>query len=127
MSRRPVLVGHGSSTLSGLLGKRKVKEAEREEEAEKKRQRAEERAKAKAERDAAFKALYDAYQRCKGGCVCDDLEPGVEACEASQMKLCPFCGALKKKACAKKSCKAARLEAERAEECEEEGGDGGDD
>mmetsp|Transcript_22501 Transcript_22501/g.89350 ORF Transcript_22501/g.89350 Transcript_22501/m.89350 type:complete len:85 (+) Transcript_22501:6014-6268(+) len=81
MSKVRVIDGFGSVALSDLLELRKKQEEDREKEEAAKRQRGSERAAKRAEKDAAFKTLLDAFDKCNGGCVCTDLAPGVQACD----------------------------------------------
>mmetsp|Transcript_9553 Transcript_9553/g.31196 ORF Transcript_9553/g.31196 Transcript_9553/m.31196 type:complete len:268 (+) Transcript_9553:435-1238(+) len=118
MSRIRITDGHGSATMSNLLQQREAQRTDKERQAQEKKAKADERAKKKNEKNANTKALWDAFQLCKDGCVCDDLAPGVEACEASKMKLRPYCGELKKRACSKKKCREQKQKEE--EEAEEE-------
>ena len=116
MSRVRITDGHGSVTMSNLLAQREAQRDEKERLAQEKKIKAEERERKKNEKDSKTKALWEAWRLCKGGCVYEDLPAGVECCDASKLKLCPYCGVLKKRACGKQDYKKKKQKEEQEEE-----------
>jgi hypothetical protein len=106
--------GHGSATLSGLLERRKERRVADEAEISRKAENSLIRAQRKVAKDAEAAALLEKWRRCEAVCVCNEGGDPDYTCPMILYMICPYCDELKKKRCAKASCRQAAAAAEAA-------------
>ena len=93
----------GDATLRDLAGMARTKQSAKETRVAEVAERKEERVGKKARLGEAAQARLDAFEKCRGWCVCPrPIRP--EGCPAAGLSLCPTCGDLKPTVCRRKAC-----------------------